>query len=352
MLEFEKTIGISDVLNKYINSLNKTIFFDIETTGLHHKYSYLYMIGVLYQKEGIWTLRQWFATKPTDEAAVLGAFMDFLHPDSYLIHYNGSSFDIPYVKSRCAFHGISSEHLDYINSMDLYRLIKPYQKKLGLEKLTQKSAEQFIGINRLDQFSGKELIDVYKEYLQSGNQQALEQLLLHNQEDVQNMASLISLIAYPFFFDGHYTIEEVNIAPNALVINLKLEYPIIHALTYADDIYTLVLHRDTAIIKIPLYHGTLKHFYNNHKDYYYLPAEDKSIHKSVATYVDKEHRIPATADTCYQKVTSTFIPQYDDVITPSFSTNRKSDLSYFANDNLDFPNIEEWRPYIEHLLQH
>ena len=352
MLHFEKTIDVSNSLDKYIDSPSKTVFFDIETTGLHHKYSYLYMIGVLYQHDGIWTLRQWFATRPTDEITVLTAFMDFLQPNSHLIHYNGGGFDIPYLKSRLAFHGLTSDHFDNIESIDLYRLIKPYQKKLALERLTQKSVEQFIGITRTDPFSGKELIDVYKEYLQSGSEQLLSQLLLHNQEDVLNMSSLISLLAYPFFFDGHYAIEKIDLVANTLVIHLNLEYPIIRTLTYRDDIYTLTLNQDTAIIKVPLYHGTLKHFYDNPKDYYYLPAEDKSIHKSVATYVDKEHRVPAVADNCYQKITGTFIPQYGSVITPNFSTERKSKLSYFACDNIDFSDPKEWQGYINHLLQY
>ena len=352
MLQFEKTIDVSNTLDQYIDSPAETIFFDIETTGLHHKYSYLYMIGVLYQHDGVWTLHQWFATRPTDEITVLTAFMTFLQPNSHLIHYNGGSFDIPYIKSRLAFHGLASDHLDNIKNTDLYRLIKPYQKKLALERLTQKSVEQFIGINRTDQFSGKELIDVYKEYLQSGSERLLSQLLLHNQEDVLNMSSLISLIAYPLFFDGHYAIEKVDLVTNTLVIHLNLEYPIIRTLTYRDNIYTLTLNRDTAIIKVPLYHGTLKHFYDNPKDYYYLPTEDKAIHKSVATYVDANHRVPANANNCYQKITGTFIPQYDNVITPSFSTERKSELSYFTCDKLDFSDLEKWHGYIDNLLQH
>jgi len=351
MLQFENRINIANTLDKYITSLSEPIFFDIETTGLHHKYSYLYMIGVLYQHNDSWTLRQWFASKPTDEAIILTAFIDFLKPNSHLIHYNGNSFDIPYLKSRCAFHGIDTKYLNDIKSMDLYRLIKPYQKMLNLDKLTQKSAEQFVGINRRDQFSGKELIDVYKEYLQSGHQQLLEQLLLHNQEDVQNLSELLSLRSYPFFFDGHYTIANVDFTTDTLVINLKLETPIVRPLTYSNEIYTLSLGTDIATITVPLYHGTLKHFYNNHKDYYYLPTEDKAIHKSVATYVDKEHRIPATFDNCYQKMAGTFIPQYEQVIKPAFSTNHKSKILYFSYPNLNFADIKEWLPYVNHLLQ-
>lgn len=352
MQRFEKTIDVSKTLANYIDTLGDAVFFDIETTGLHHKYSYLYLIGILYQNESGWQLRQWFGAKPTDEPEILNAFINFIKPTNHLIHYNGGSFDLPYVRSRCAFYGIDTTPLDAIASLDLYRCIKPYQKKLGLDKLTQKSVEEFIGATRTDMYSGKELIDIYKEYLQTGDKILLNHLLLHNQEDVANMSTLISLMAYPFLFDGHYEITDVTLAANAFIVDLKLEYPIVHKLTYTSEIYSIALNHDTAKIKVPLYHGTLKHFYPNHKDYYYLPAEDKSIHKSVATYVDKEHRTPANAENCYQKITGTFIPQYDDIITPSFVVKRKDNISYFSCDDLDLPELSEWKPYINHLLQY
>ena len=323
MLQFEKHITMSSDIGKYIDNPDKTIFFDIETTGLHHKYSYLYMIGVLFQDNGRWTLRQWFATKPTDEIEVLSTFMDFLLPDSYLIHYNGGSFDIPYVKSRCAFHGIPTTPLDDVGNMDIYRLIRPYQKKLGLEKLTQKSVEQFIGLKRLDEFSGKELINMYKKYLQSGDEILLEQLLLHNQEDVLNMSALLSLMAYQFLFEGHYSIKKASFDTDSLIVDLELEYPLNHSFAVTNDKYTLTVNHDTALIKTPIQNQTLKYYYSNYQDYYYLPSEDKSIHKSVASYVDKEHRIQATADNCYQRI---------------------------ACNSLDLSNTSEIKAYIDQLL--
>ena len=39
-----------------------------------------------------------------------------------------------------------------------------------------------------------------------------------------------------------------------------------------------------------IYQGELKHFYPNYREYYYLPHEDRAIHKSVALYVDRNFR--------------------------------------------------------------
>ena len=58
--------------------------------------------------------------------------------------------------------------------------------------------------------------------------------------------------------------------------------------------------------------GELKTFFKDYKDYYYLPAEDTAIHKSVGEFVDKKARVQATARTAYIKKTGSFLPVYDD----------------------------------------
>ena len=80
---------------------------------------------------------------------------------------------------------------------------------------------------------------------------------------------------------------------------------------------------DSGVLKIPVYSGELKFFYPDYKNYAYLPEEDKAIHKSVAVYVDKAHRVPATPATCYTKKEGDFLPQHllptqDDLFTPAF----------------------------------
>ena len=62
-------------------------------------------------------------------------------------------------------------------------------------------------------------------------------------------------------------------------------------------------------LSIRVYKGTLKYYYPNYKDYYYLIYEDTAIHKSVGEFVDKDARIKATKETCYTKKDGTFLPQ-------------------------------------------
>ena len=52
----------------------------------------------------------------------------------------------------------------------------------------------------------------------------------------------------------------------------------------------------------------LKHFYKDYHNYYYLPKEDRAIHKSVGCYVERQYRRTAKASTCYVKKEGIFLP--------------------------------------------
>ena len=63
-------------IDKYI-PLDKTLFFDIETTGFTAKSSYLYLIGCVFFTNNAWYIRQWFATTYKEELEILTSFLEF-----------------------------------------------------------------------------------------------------------------------------------------------------------------------------------------------------------------------------------------------------------------------------------
>ena len=71
-------------------SKNETIFFDIETTGLSAKTSYVYLIGCMYYDNDSFYLIQWFLEDPKNEADLLKALSNKLKSYKRIIHYNGS----------------------------------------------------------------------------------------------------------------------------------------------------------------------------------------------------------------------------------------------------------------------
>lgn len=343
--------AVHPLLTEYLEFPEQSIFFDIETTGLHRKYSHIYLIGALHCHEHTWTLTQWFAIRPVDESKMLQSFLSFIKDCKRLIHYNGDAFDLPYLRSRCEFCGIPENLGQGYESFDIYRRMRPFQKLLGLERFTQKSVEQFMGITRTDPYDGGELISVYKEYLQTADTNLQKALLLHNREDVINMASLLSLEAYRKLFEDKPTIKKMSFSEDTITITLSLTNAVPRPITCSSEWYSLSAQNNNAVIEVTVFDGTLKYYYENPKDYYYLPLEDKAIHKSIGIYVDKEHRKQANAATCYQKQSGLFAPQPSVITTPCFKKEHKDTTSFFLTETLDALSENQIQQYVSQILQ-
>ncbi|MBP3544608.1 MAG: ribonuclease H-like domain-containing protein [Lachnospiraceae bacterium] len=78
------------------------VFFDIETTGFSGQSSLIYLIGCIYYKDNSWQLRQWFLDDVNTEKELLLSFFDFIGSYTWLIHFNGAAFDIPFIEKRLA----------------------------------------------------------------------------------------------------------------------------------------------------------------------------------------------------------------------------------------------------------
>lgn len=68
---------------------------------------------------------------------------------------------------------------------------------------------------------------------------------------------------------------------------------------------------------------TLKYFYPDYQNYYYLPEEDMVIHKSIADSVDPSYRKKATKTPVIQKKQESFFPRVPPgSIRPSIGTEK------------------------------
>ena len=94
-----------------------------------------------------------------------------------------------------------------------------------------------------------------------------------------------------------------------------------------------------------------KNMWVNTKDYYYLPDEDRAIHKSIATYVDRAHRVQANAKNCYAWKCAIFLPQYEKRITPTFCIEAKDKKSYFELSEDFITSVDMQLEYVRHILQ-
>lgn len=351
--------------------LNRMVFFDIETTGLDAKTSYLYLIGCIYIKEASFHLIQWFSEGIEEEIRLIRAFFEFIQDYDVLIHYNGAGFDVPYLLKKCRqFH--LNYNFDHMESLDLYKKITPYKKLLKLSNYKQKTVENFLKIARKDVYSGGDLIEVYQSYLGKKNiehlkksrlkatkenpsseaEELLDLLLLHNEDDLKGLVGISSILHYVDLFEKPFHILQALVEGEYFIIQLKLHSMLPSRISCGNEIIQFRADGSEASLYIKIFEGELKHFYDNYKDYFYLPKEDSVVHKSLAIYVEKEFREKAKPANCYVKKTGIFVPQFEPLMTPYFKENLKDKTTYLQVHTDSLLQEENLIKYVKHIFHH
>ena len=174
----EMPFTLNDSLTEQIFT-EKSLFFDIETTGFSAARTSLYLIGCAARKKNLLIVDQFFAETPADESDVLHAFLDYLKNFDTIITFNGIGFDIPYLTNKCQKYKISAPFSSY-EYVDIYKMISGFRFLFALPDLKQKTVEQFIGLNRQDMYNGGELIKVYQEYQKNPEEKLISLLKQHN----------------------------------------------------------------------------------------------------------------------------------------------------------------------------
>ncbi|CAH2212429.1 ribonuclease H-like domain-containing protein [Tepidibacter aestuarii] len=179
-------------IDEIIDIPKNTCVFDIETTGLSPKYNKVILIGILYIKDNQTIIKQFFAHNTDDEKELLFYFKEVFKTFDKHITFNGHRFDIPFLNKRFEKNDLNF-FIDKTNDMDILKIVKPYQKKLNLENCKLKTVESLLDIKREDTISGKESVDMYKEFESTKNESLKKKILLHNYEDIYYLAKLFKV---------------------------------------------------------------------------------------------------------------------------------------------------------------
>lgn len=338
--------------------LAKILFLDIETTGLSASGSQLYLIGCAFYREGNWQIKQWFAQSPEEEPELIKAFFTFAEEFSYLMHYNGNTFDLPYLKQKLRQYELPYSFDDF-DGIDIYRRITPYKNFLKLPNCKQKTIEYYLGIEREDTYTGGELINVYNDYLSSHDFNLYHLLLLHNSDDMKGMLEILPILSYYDLFNCNIKARKVQanyyndihgISRKELLMKLVFSSPLPVSVTSMAKGCHFKGEGHEGTLIIPIYEEELKYYYANYKDYYYLPTEDTAMHKSIASFVDKEYREQATAANCYTRKFSTYLPQWDILVEPFFKREYKTNDLFFELTDEIKKDRQLFSDYASHVL--
>ena len=278
------------------------LLLDIETTGLSADRQFIYCIGCSFLCGSDITIQLFFAEDQAQEKEILQELNLLLSSYKTVITFNGTTFDLPFLRKRCALYSIQ-DPFAATQSVDLYREARRLKNFLMLSDYKQKSIETFLGCQREDTYSGKELIVQYLSYQKQPQEALLHNLLLHNFEDVRGMYHLLDIMNYINFFQGDFQIENIFLQSvnqkRFCNIQLQSQFPFPQKLTFVSEENSFILNDSNALLSFPVYHGLLRHYFCDYKNYYYLPEEHTIIHKSLGSCVDSSHRQKATRENCF-----------------------------------------------------
>ncbi len=351
------------------------LFFDIETTGFSKDNTILYLIGCGYFIENGFQFIQWFNDDGTSEEEILLAFHDILkQKDWQLVTFNGNSFDIPYLKRHYELNELPCD-IESFPSLDFYQFLKPFQSLFQMTHGKQKDWEHFLELYREDTYDGGQLIAVYKEYLMNKEEALLHNLLLHNEEDLLGMKYLLPLFSYRMLLSKNLSLIKVSPGEilfekgtGSIAMSCKLPLALPKPLNFTTSVGSISTDKNDSsilIISLPYIEETLKHFFKDYRNYYYLPEEDRAVHKSVGCYVEKKYRRAAKASTCYIKKEGIFLPipktqkhygiqieryPYQDSF-PLYKREFKNPRSFVEFDNLFSDKNESLSIYLRDVIK-
>lgn len=336
---------LPDILS-YIGPRERLVFFDIETTGLRAGRAELYLIGALYYRDGSAELCQWFSGSLSDELKLLTEFSGLLNrireetsQTPILVSYNGDGFDIPFLSSLLKGYG-EADFIKKCLSFDLFKHFKGLKRILGLSDMKLKTLERFLSMGREDKYSGGELISVYERYREladgdEARERLLSLLLLHNKEDISGLPRVAELLAYKLLFEEEpelLSAELIEVGEDKVLdLRFRLRYQLPAEFSYEDQVYCVSASgSEPKLLNITaeLFEGSLCYFFADYKNYYYLPLEDRAIHKSVGEFVEKSARQRAKRENCYERRSGLFLPEPDNVFAPVYYKSYGAEPKY------------------------
>ncbi|HHT97000.1 MAG TPA: ribonuclease H-like domain-containing protein [Clostridiales bacterium] len=343
--------------------LGDILFFDIETTGFSPKTNYIYLIGCCYYKDSTFHIKQWFSDDLSDEVEIIDAFFKFIKNFKAIIHYNGASFDMPFLQKKSDFYKLN-HNFNNLDSIDIYREILQVKNLLNLPNYKLKTIESFLNIKRKDEYSGGELIEVYQSYLglkkiddlkkitNEETKQILYKLLLHNEDDLRGLLDILPILNYSKLFEESFSILKTEFINKQLHIAFDYNTSIPKPIKYKNDLISFEASRSYGLIIVSSIIDTLKYFYKDYKNYYYLTKEDVAIHKSLAAFVDNDYKEKAKVSNCYSKKYGEYIPQFKPVLSPYFQYQHNDKITYleYTDELITDPKFLDI--YVKHILRY
>jgi len=176
-----------------IEPSGRLLFVDVETTGLSGGAgTYAFLVGCGWFEGAAFRVRQLLLTSYAAERGLLEAMRETAGGAGAIATYNGKTFDVPVIDTRCLLHRVATPfggmpHVDVLHPAR--QLWKSDETRLATIEAS------VLGHVREGDVPGFEIPARYFHYVRSGDPRPLAAVLEHNRLDLLSLAMLTARLA-------------------------------------------------------------------------------------------------------------------------------------------------------------
>jgi len=214
-----KVLKMSSIQDASIQ-LQDILFMDTETTGLSGGTGTMaFLVGLGYFSITGFNVDQFFLVDPTDEMGLLNILCNQVSKFKLIISFNGTSFDIPLLRTRFLLNRMNSPLPDLAHLDLLYLSRKIWGLHLQSLKLKDLENDILDFTRDGDEVPGWMVPQVYFDFVRSQDARLLKGVFYHNCMDVLSMAFIFNYIC-DLFLDpiGNEKVNQLEILSIARLV--------------------------------------------------------------------------------------------------------------------------------------
>lgn len=171
------------------------VYLDTETTGLGGAGTVAFLVGLAFFEAGTLVVEQLLLRSPAEEPPLLEHLQKRLETASFVVTFNGKSFDYPTLQGRMVMNRLPA--LPDLPHLDLLHVARRLHRA-RIRSCTLKAVEsEVLGFVRDADIDGGDVAPRYTHFLRTGDESALRAVVDHNAWDVVSMAALVGLYGEP-----------------------------------------------------------------------------------------------------------------------------------------------------------
>ncbi len=182
--------------------LPQIVFLDTETTGLSGgSGTLIFLLGLARFAGPRLTTRQFLLTRFAAEEKLLAAAAEGVDQDSMLLTFNGKSYDLPLLATRCRMSGLPDSFLERAH-FDLLHPVRRGFARCWPDCCLATAERELLGLQRAHDLPGSAAPQAWFDWVRRKEPGGLAAVVQHNRRDILSLVELLPPLVQSYLVPG------------------------------------------------------------------------------------------------------------------------------------------------------